>query len=361
MSRLIIVFVLLSACSTQSRFKNSEDYTFHEKLWAYLEPYSNGLTPGVAVAVRHKNDILFKGSFGHADLSRGTRIKSNTHFRLASVTKEFTAMAVAILEEEKKISPEDSVRKFLPSFPSVYQDVKIKHLLHHASGIKDYIEDNCTADNAGADPFTNERVIQFLLQNNELNFVPGDKYEYSNTGYVLLAYIVGIVSGLPFEEFLQKEIFAKAQMNDTFVFTRDTESIPERARGYSGWPNFYNNDYNSCNYRAGDSGIYSTLNDMLKWTEAVEKKIFFQNQDRVFLPFMSNNKELIQYGYGWTLGKTPMGEDVYSHSGAWVGFRSRIVYIPSKSFWVVILSNSRDINTNQISDYIMDAYFNPKN
>ena len=294
--------------------------------------YESG--PGIAVAVIKNGKVLYKKGFGLRDTKTKESIETDTNFRLASVSKQFVALAVALLEEKNLVSREDNLKKYFPEFGNWSKKIKVKHLIHHLSDLPDYM--SLCSDQITAKKVENSDVIEFLAKTKKMEINPGKKYRYSNTGYVVLASLVERVSGKSFSQYMAEHVFEPAKMTHSSVVGLPFPSIRKKALSYSEWPYLDLVDYNSCNFIYGDGGIYSSIDDMIAWT------IFLDNNPsltkKLFKKGKTDSGKEINYGYGW-------GEDKYKdfktieHSGGWVGFRTYIAKIPEKDLWFVMLSN----------------------
>jgi CubicO group peptidase (beta-lactamase class C family) len=253
---------------------------------------------------------------------------------LASVTKQFTAAAILLLREDGKLSLNDPVRKWFPSLPAAVDSVTIQHLLTHTSGIIDYedvIPRGTTKQVHDAD------VLRLLESQDSTYFKPGSKYQYSNSGYSLLALIVEKASGKKFATFLHDRIFTPLGMNNTVAYEEGISTVSNRAFGYtrkdSAW---VRRDQSLTSAVLGDGGIYSSIDDLVKWDAALYDSRLLRDESRrlAFTPHTATDKPDIQYGFGWRI----TGETLW-HSGETSGFRNVIVRNPSRHLTVVMLTN----------------------
>ena len=242
-------------------------------------PWTEGRRPGGSVAIFHRGEAVYKTGYGFADLSTGTPIHSKTPFRLASLTKPIVAMAIMMLKERGALNYEDPLVRHFPEYSSYGKQITIAHLLTHTSGLEDYEELFLKAGVIdakypapaqlgpnGFEPSVEETVE--LLARQPLRFTPGDEWEYSNSGYVLLASVVERVSGVRLAQFLREHIFQPLGMHDSRLseYARAEPELSDRAKGYIPKENAYTEaDYSPLNGIYGPDGIYSTLDDMIKW------------------------------------------------------------------------------------------------
>jgi CubicO group peptidase (beta-lactamase class C family) len=296
-----------------------------------------GEVPGVSLLVLRNGKAVVRRSYGFADLERRVAATPQTNYRLASVTKQFTAASVLLLAQQGKLSISDRLERWLPSLPPALDSVTIKHLLTHSSGIVDYedlIPDTATTQVHDAD------VLRLLESSDSTYFRPGSTYRYSNSGYALLALIVERASGKRFAAFLHDRIFASLGMNNTVAFEEGFSIVANRAYGYTmkdrAW---VRKDQSVTSAVLGDGGIYSSIDDLAKWDAALydSRLLSDTSRDLAFSAHTSTNNPDISYGFGWRI----TGETVW-HSGETSGFRNVIVRYPSRRLTVIILSNRDD-------------------
>ncbi len=294
----------------------------------------DGSSPGASVLVIANGQTVIEKSYGFADVEAGIRVTPQTNYRLASVTKQFTAAAVLLLIQDGKPSLKDRLRTFLPSLPAAVDTVTIEHLLTHTSGIIDY-EDVVPAGTT--EQIHDSGVLELLESQDSTYFTPGTKYRYSNSGYSLLSLIVAKTSGKSFATFLHDRIFAPLGMNHTVAFENGISTVANRAYGYTlregKWTR---KDQSTTSAVLGDGGIYSSLEDMARWDAALYDSRLLNDESRrlAFSPHTDTDKPDVKYGFGWRV----TGETLW-HSGETSGFRSVIIRNPSRRVTVVILTN----------------------
>ena len=283
-----------------------------------------------SVLVADNDLIVYENTFGYADFDSRLPLDSETPFYLASLGKQFTATAIMLLVERGKINLNDPLRLYLPALPEIYTGVKIEHLLNHTSGIPDYLNSGWLFPGV-----TNNQVFTFLTEQQSLDFTPGSKFRYSNSGYVLLAQIIESVAGKAISNFFYEEFFYPLNMNNTFVFEEKTGDR-YRAKGFSekGKPE----DYNLLT--VGDGGVYSTASDLFLWLKALndERIVSSYSLEQMYAPVKLPGGREKRYGYGWELGNNFAGPFVY-HSGQLAGFRTYFEYQKSKKMTIIILAN----------------------
>jgi len=300
--------------------------------------YFNG-----CVLVATNNKIIIDKCYGTADFEKKDTLTTNSIFQLASMSKQFTAMGIMILKDNGKLNYDDKVQKFIPNFP--YEKITIRHLLNHTSGLPNYL---WLVDRFWvlSEPPYNDDAIRILNSANQyLNFESGKRFQYSNTGYVLLASIIEKVSKMRFGDFLNKNIFEPLGMENTFVYStvfKDNENkkmIPgyrHYSRGYNKFPK------TKFDGIVGDKGIYSTTSDLYKWDQALYDDKIINNQTlmKSFQNGKLNNGKKVKYGFGFRIKEDKFGNRIIYHNGLWEGFRNSIVRNIKDKTTIIILEHT---------------------
>ncbi|HEX6576472.1 MAG TPA: serine hydrolase domain-containing protein [Gemmatimonadaceae bacterium] len=293
-----------------------------------------GNVPGASLLVIKDGKPVVRKSYGLADLENNVAAAPASNYRLASVTKQFTSAAILLLAQDRKLSLDDKVKRWLPSLPAAIDSVTISQLMSHTSGIIDY-ED--VIPEGTKEQLHDSDVLKLLESQDSTYFKPGSKYQYSNSGYALLALIVQKASGKSFATFLHDRIFAPLGMNNTVAFEDGVSTVANRAYGYamkdSAW---IRKDQSLTSAVLGDGGIYSSIDDMEKWDAALYDSRLLSDASRnlAFSSHTPTDDPKIAYGYGWRI----TGETLW-HSGETSGFRNVIVRWPARRLTVVILTN----------------------
>jgi CubicO group peptidase (beta-lactamase class C family) len=294
-----------------------------------------GDVPGASVIVIRGGKIIARQSFGMANLEERLAASSETHYRLASVTKQFTAAAILTLRDDGKLTLDDSVRRWLPSLPESAGAITIRHLLTHSSGLIDYedvIPAGTTKQLKDAD------VLRLLETQTATYFPPGTAYRYSNSGYALLALIVEKASGQRFAGFLHDRIFRPLGMKTTVAHEDGISTVAHRAYGYSregtGWRR---TDQSLTSAVLGDGGIYSSVDDLVRWIAALDKGRFAEAWE----PRVDTDVKGVRYGFGWRIGEVD-GHRVISHTGESIGFRNALLRFPDEHLAIIVLTNRNE-------------------
>lgn len=327
---LLVVFcVSLNKIHAQSLEKKVDSIVLNE--------FKDNNGPGGVFMIAQKGNIIYQKAFGKANLELNVNLTPQNVFQLGSITKQFTAVAVLMLEEQGKLQVQNPISKYIPDYPSGNK-ITIHHLLTHTSGIKDFTKMKSLNEIAQKE-MTPKAMVDFF-KNEPVNFAPGEKFDYNNSGYVLLGYIIELVSGQTYADFIRTKIFEKIGMRHSYYAT-DRQIINKRAYGYHKKENGYVNKTLinfSVPYASGS--LMSTATDMLKWQNALNQNLLLhaESTKKAFSTYRLNNGEEFTYGYGWhikTINHTPSRE----HGGSIFGFKTMGVYIPSADIYVLGLSN----------------------
>ncbi len=271
-SLVLSVIVLLAG----SRCLWADDAVRIPQIDAIFATLRSSDSPGAAVLVLKNGRALFQRGYGVTDLRTLNKIDSHTNFRLASFTKQFTAMAVMLLVHDGKLHYEDRLTDVFPDFSEYARGITIRNLLNHTSGLQDY-EDLMTQPEARTPPnqipqIQDAEVLHLLEQQKTTKFAPGTKWAYSNSGYVVLGLVVAKASGQPFGEFLRKRIFVPLQMNSTIAYQKGKNEVTRRAYGHSRVGDAWREtDQSPTSATLGDGGVYSSLDDLAKWDQALNR------------------------------------------------------------------------------------------
>lgn len=321
-----------------------------------FEPMNNPDTPGAAVLVIRDGTVLHRKGYGSANLEHQIPITPTSVFDIASVSKQFTGMAISMLVEKGMVDPDADIRDYIPELPDFGRTVTVRHLVHHTSGIRDWPGTLAVAGWRMDDVISFDQILAMAYRQKELNFNPGERYLYSNTGYNLLAEVVARVTGMTFREWMHENLFVPLGMNDTHIQDNHTELVPHRVYGY---------DYEDGDFLTitngltalGSSSLFTTIDDLGAWVtnfdshEIGGSAVLNRMQDRGVL----NNGDTIEYAYGISVGEY-RGARTISHTGAWGGFQTIILHFPDTHFSVIILSNYAGFHPSRPAYRIAELY-----
>jgi CubicO group peptidase (beta-lactamase class C family) len=335
---MLLSVLMISACATT----NVADI---DRL---MEPYS-GDRPGASVLVMRGSEVIFRKSYGLADMEQRVASTPSTHYRLASVTKQFTAAAILTLAERGKLSLDDPIRRYLPSLPEWAEPMTIRHLLTHSSGVVDY-EDIMPAGTTKQ--LTDADVLRLLESEKTTVFPAGTSYRYSNTGYSFLALIVERVSGMSFADFLQQNLFVPLGMRTTVAHQEGISTVPRRAFGYSrDGHSWHRTDQSLTSAVLGDGGIYTSIDELTHWLTALDGGRFAAAAE----PRVDTDVPGTRYGFGLRISEHN-GRRLISHTGETMGFRNALVRFPDQHLAVVVLTNRNEGKPIEIALAIADRF-----
>jgi CubicO group peptidase (beta-lactamase class C family) len=320
-------------------------------------------SPGASVAVMRGGEVIYSEGFGSAQLEYGVPVTPQTIFHVASVSKQFTAMAVLLLEADGRLSLDDDVRKHVPDVPDMGAVVTPRHLLQHTSGVRDQWELLVTAGWRFDDVITKEHVRRLLARQRELNFAPGSEYLYSNMGYSLSADLVERVSGMPFSEFAAERIFRPLGMENTHVHDDHQMIVPRRAYSYRATDGGFQNAVLSyANH--GATSLFTTAEDLVTWLDNFRTAELGDSTllDRMTTRGVLTGGDTIGYALGVTVGDY-RGSATVGHGGSDAGFRSQVLWFPEHETGIAVLSNLASGNpggrARRVADVVLGDVLDP--
>jgi len=343
----IILPIWIFSASAQLKRNLSLDARLDSLLSANFKPGE----PGVALLVARKGEITYRKAFGSASLELNVAMKPDMLFNLGSISKQFTAVAVLQLMESGRLSLQDSIQKYIPRFPPKGYKITIENLLSHTSGIRDYMQMNDSDPYIDRHDFKPVELINYF-KNEALEFKPGTRYRYSNSGYVLLGYIIEQISGKTYAKYLQDNIFNPLGLKNTFYDNADT-IFSGRTNGYQKHERYEKADYWGASLPFAAGGLISNVDDLLNWHLGLlsGKLLKQETLTRAFLPARLRDGSTINYGYGWTIGQS--GDlKVISHGGAITGYRTFQLYYPDPDVYIAILANCEQVPIEELATTI---------
>jgi CubicO group peptidase (beta-lactamase class C family) len=351
---MAVILLAGVSCAAQDATESSIDSIF--------APLADAKSPGVAVLVRKDGRAVFQRGYGVADLRTSRQIDARTDFRLASFTKQFTAMSIMLLVHDGKLRYDQRITDVFPDFPDYGRAITIRHLMMHTGGLPDYEDlmgSTWTADHQIQD----DEVLSLLEHQTAPKFAAGTQWAYSNSGYVVLGLIVAKVSGEPFWEFLHDRIFGPLGMNQTIAFVKGTNIVPHRAFGHTKEASgFVETDQSPTSATQGDGGVYSNLEDLAKWDAALAAHTLVSEREMkgALTPVKLNDQSQpvsegrpISYGFGWFLDPYK-GHARMWHSGSTLGFRTVIDRFTNDKLTIIILCNRTDLDPSELALKVVD-------
>ena len=356
MKRLLVpALILILTCNLFA--DETAEKSIEEQVDAVFADWNSLETPGASLAVLRDGIVIYRKGYGSAQLEYGVPITPSTIFHVASVSKQFTAMAATMLADQGKLSLDDDIRTHLPYVPDFGVKITVRQLIHHISGLRDQWELLAMAGWRLDDVITLEHILKLVRHQKELNFEPGAEYLYCNTGYTLLAEIVTKVSGTPFPEWCDQNIFKPLGMTSTHFHDDHQMIVKNRSYSYSGSAEngFRKSVLSYAN--VGATSLFTTVEDLTNWMRNFEEKkvggetVIAQMQNQGIL----NSGDDISYAHG-LLVSTYRGLKTVGHGGADAGFRSSFMYFPDQRFGVVVLSNFAAFNPADKARKVADVY-----
>ena len=326
---------------------------------AIFAKYDHTNTPGCAVGVFRNGQTIYGRGYGMAELNQGIPITTSTSFYIASTSKQFTAMSIALLAERGTISLDDPVRKWVSELPALADKVTIRNLVHHTSGIRDYLGLWGLSGRSFADEIPEEVALDLIVRQRALDFEPGSRYSYSNSGYFLLSQVVKRASGRTLREFAEANIFGPLGMSETRWHDNNTEIVPRRAEGYQPAAGGGFEIVRTSFALVGDGGLLTTIRDLAKWDEN-----FFGNRlgargagliDQVTTPGRLNSGEIQTYAFGLSPHQY-RGQAIVEHGGSFIGFRAQLLRFPVQHFSVAVLCNDYTAQPERMAEQVADLY-----
>lgn len=351
---LLLVLLIVGARSGLAQ----EDCT--NRLDEIFKPWSQPGSPGAAVAVIQHGKLVFEKGYGLANLEYDILVTPHTIYHVASVSKQFTAMALVLLENDSKLSLDDDVHKYLPELPDYEHPVTLRQLLQHTSGIRDQWQTLGLAGWRLDDVITQEQILRVLFRQRELNFVPGTRHLYSNGGYTLAAEVVARVSGKPFPVFCQERIFGPLGMTDTHFHDDHRRIVRDRAYSYEA----NGSGYEACplNYaNAGATSLFTTPSDLVRWLDNFrEPKVGGRVAvERLQEPAVLADGKKPGYALGLSIGND-RGQKTISHGGGDAGYRSFVLWFPETELGVAVVSGLASFDSGGTAHKVAQVFLGEK-
>jgi CubicO group peptidase (beta-lactamase class C family) len=384
--KLITIMAMLVASAMETDAQAPEMTTKEQQIDTLFSSLASPDAPGSAVLVRTHAHTVFERGYGVRDLGSKAKIDAHTNFRLASFTKQFTAVAIMLLVHEGQLHYEERLTELFSDFPGYGKAITVRNLLNHTSGLPDYEDLMEAAEKARGPLWSPEKqiqdgeVLELLKKEKSGKFAPGTSWAYSNSGYVVLGLIIAKVSGEPYSAFLHKRIFAPLHMDHTVVYQKGKNEVLNRAFGHSKESGVIKEtDQSSTSATLGDGGIYSSLEDLAKWDDALRNHTLLSEKE--FEPALTPVKlndgsephwplepgddnlhpgKPVSYGFGWFLDPYQSYRGTRQrmwHSGSTMGFRTVIERFPEgHGLTVIILSNRTDVDPEKLALQIAGYY-----
>ena len=330
---LLIVITAISLNSQTKSYAQNLEATVDSLL---QEKYPLN-APGATFLISKNGNIIYEKAFGLANLELNVPMQTENIFEIGSMTKQFTAISILMLMERGKLNLNDEITKFIPDYPTLGKTITIHHLLTHTSGIKNYTSMKKIRGIAKND-LTPLELIDFF-KNESMDFEPGEQFKYNNSGYIILGYIIELLSEQNYASFVEENIFKILNMLSSSYATH-TKVIKNKASGYHKRDDYIKSMHISYTLPYSAGSLMSNVDDMLKWQEAIKNNQLISKAatEKAFTNYTLNNGEHINYGYGWHI-KELNGISIREHGGSIFGFKSMGVYLPNADIYVIGLNN----------------------
>jgi CubicO group peptidase (beta-lactamase class C family) len=325
---------------------------------AIFARFDRPTVPGCALGLYRDGAIVYERGYGSANLDHSVAITPDTVFYIGSTAKQFTAFAAALLIEQGKLSLSDPIRKYFPELPAWAEPITVDHLIHHTSGIRDYLTLWDMSGRSFASAIVLEEAIDLIARQRATDFAPGAQWSYSNSNYVLLAELVGRAAGTSIRQFAQDAMFAPLGMTATHFHDNNTRIVPRRATGYEPTREGGFRVVATTYALVGDGGLLTTVRDLLKWDEN-----FYDNRlgggaaliETITTPGKLANGTAHQYAFGLTPGMY-RGLPIVQHGGAFIGFRAQLLRFPAEHVSIAVLCNDSSASAEGLAQRVADSY-----
>ena len=341
---LAIFLVVITKCTIDKELKVDKLFKIY-----------TGNVPGASLMIIKDGMPILTKTYGLADVEQKTPVESHSNFRLASFTKQFTAMCIMMLQEQGKLDYDQTLKDIFAEFPDYGSKIMIRHLLTHTSGLIDFeslIPDSATIQVLDKD------ILTMMMEQDSTYFLPGAKYHYSNSGYAVLAMIVEKISRQPFAEFLKQYIFEPLEMANTIAYQKGVSEVKHRAYGYAiENGRFVFKDQSLTSAVLGDGGIYSSIDDLFKWDQTLytDKLVSFKSLEQAFTPAVLKDGIQLIYGFGWRIDEY-RGLQRMHHTGGTCGFTTIIQRYPDQRFSIIILTNRNEPMLMDLANRLTDLF-----
>ena len=346
-SALMAVLFIIAGCGDENS----------RQVDALFERWDRPDSPGCALGIIRDGRLIYERGYGMANLEHDVPLSSTSVLRIASTSKQFAAMNLLLLEQDGKVSLDDDIRTYLPAMPDYGRPVTIRHLMHHSSGIRDYADSLYMKGIEENDDYLKEEVLDHLASQRALNFAPGERYLYSNSGYLLMGEIVERASGRTLAQFTKERIFEPLGMHDSHFHDDNSVIVRERATGYSPRKGGGFQINESPMELVGDGGLFTTVRDLSLWDQNFyhheiggEAVVAAQHETLVL-----NDGRRLEYAAALEI-TTYGGLQLVMHSGSWVGFRAQLLRFPDQRFSVICLCNDGSASPTALALRVADVY-----
>ncbi len=353
---LLITFLFLLSCQSDEQ---AEINDLHHQVDQIFSKWDRPDAPGCALAVVQNGKIVYSAGYGMADLEHNIPISDSSVFYIGSVSKQFVAMCILLLEEQGKLKLTDDVRQYVPELPNYGNTIEIQHLIHHTSGLRDNLELWALSGRDMLDDIPEEAALNLICRQKALNFMPGEAYAYSNSGYFLLAEIIKRISGKPLRAFAREHIFNPLGMENAWFNDDNRRLIPNRAFGYTALDS---SEFGNLPMRfdlVGSGGLYTNARELYKWDQNFYNNQLGKGEQELIAKMYTNGKfdngKEVNYAYAM-IHENYRGAEAIYHTGSMGGYRAAYLRFPALQFSVIILGNLAQLVPIHLAHQVADVY-----
>ena len=353
---ILIIGVLTVSFSANAQIEKEDQV----KIESLFSEWDSENSAGVAIGIIQDGKLIYTKAYGMGNLDYNIPLSASSKFYIASTAKQFTAACIALLSMEGKIDLDDEIQKYIPELPEYENKITIRNLIHHTSGLRDYLELMDMRGQSFEDYFTINDGLKLIAKQNTTNFIPGDEYLYSNSGYIILAEIVNRISGMTIRQYAQKNIFQPLGMTNTFFNDDHSQITKNRVISYRNQSDTLKRFVQ--NFDAlGDGNLLTTINDIYLWDQNFyhHKVGGKELNDLISTQGVLNNGNTINYAFGLIQEKYKGLKTVY-HGGGFLGFRTQFIRFPEQNFSVIVFANTPDVNPTAKAYEIADIMLEDK-
>jgi CubicO group peptidase (beta-lactamase class C family) len=357
-SRLVFLLSLLFTSYVYAQPIAKADAELFAKVDKLLAAVYKPTETGATALIARKGTVIYKKAFGMANLELNVPMQVDNVFRIGSITKQFTAVSILQLKEQGKLDLQDDIKKFIPDYPTHGYTITVEQLLNHTSGIKSYTNMNEWDGQVQRKDFTPAALVDYF-KNQPMDFAPGTKWEYNNSGYVLLGFIIEKVSGKTYQQYIVDNIFKPLGMTNSY-YGEDSPLIKNRVPGYDpGKDGVVNTNYLSMTQPYAAGSLLSTVDNLFKWHQGLHAYKIVKKEilDKAFVASKLVNGKPTNYGYGWFLGNL-QGSPTIEHGGGINGSLTNAIYLPNEDVFVTVFSNCTCKPPSEVSTKIAGLIIN---
>ncbi len=352
----VVAFLFIASMSCAAQ--DGQNIDRHRAMDAIFKKWDNNGSPGCAAGVILNNKLEYANGYGMANLEHNVPITPDTVFYIASTSKHFAAMATLLAARQGYFSLDDDIRKFFPEIPDYGKTITIKNLIQHTSGLRDYFAIWSMSGRSMSNYFPPDQILDLIARQKSLMFEPGTEWSYSNSGYILMSFLIERTTGKTMREFAQKFIFTPLDMNNSHFHDDHKMIVKNRAIGHQKKPDeSWEMAWSSFDL-VGSGGLHTTVKDMVKWNANFENNKLEDGSNDLIPQFLEPGFDIGkegQYGFG-LMHNSYRGLKVVSHSGGSFGYRAHYMRIPEKNYAAVALCNSSSINPRELLKKVTDIY-----